>query len=68
MTGRVERRRETSSSKEDDVQLMRLLKLFECGDAAHVLRGIGVQTTTDLEYITPEALSTLGLPCRATCK
>jgi hypothetical protein len=49
-------------SKEDDVQLTRLLKLFECGDAAHVLRGMGVKTTTDLEYLTPEALSTLGLP------
>ena len=49
-------------SKEDDAQLTRLLKLFGCGDAAHVLRGLGVQTTTDLEYITPEALSTLGLP------
>jgi hypothetical protein len=47
--------------REDDAQLTRLLALFECGDAADALRGVGVKTNADLEYITPETLGTLGL-------
>jgi len=45
--------------REEDAQLMQLLGLFECLDAAGVLHKMGVKTTADLEYITPESLDTL---------
>jgi hypothetical protein len=45
--------------REDDAHLMQLLNLFECTDVVHELRKIGVKTTTDLEFITPERLNGL---------